>query len=85
MKIPKLVQEALSKAFDEVCDGRPEHYHREYRPMMDGPPRWFIYKNGSIVAEVTADWLFNEDGGLSYSIGITPHQKTANTLRLEIP
>lgn len=85
-RIPLIIQEALAKVFDELCDGRVEHFDREYRPAVDGPPRWFVRKKGAVIAEVTADWTLNDDGGLTYSIGVTPHatpaEKIVNTLRL---
>lgn len=54
--IPDEVKHRLSKIFTRLTDGKPENYHREYRPRVDGPPRWFLYKGGEVVAVVEVDW-----------------------------
>jgi hypothetical protein len=54
--IPEPVKEELRALINKLTDGRPQDYHREYRPRVDGPARWLLIKDGVIRFEIEVEW-----------------------------
>lgn len=56
LNIPGPVKDELRRLIFKLTEGKPDHFKREYRPRIDGPPRWLLIKNGVIRFEIEVEW-----------------------------